>query len=200
MKYRVYKKQPGFTLLEVLVAIGIFSVVSMVSYSTLDSYLDQRERLTVHYAKFERLQRLFLLLERDIQFAAGRKVRDGGDIKPAIESAQGDVLIGMTVAQPDVQNTAGISLKRVEWHLEGNELLRLQWDVLDHDGKTRPAQLLVSDEIQDLELSYLLYSPNRGLDSKESLDSDEFPGGVELNITLISGDSYRRVFAIVQGG
>ncbi|MCP4007940.1 MAG: prepilin-type N-terminal cleavage/methylation domain-containing protein, partial [Proteobacteria bacterium] len=50
MKYQVYKKQPGFTLLEVLVAIGIFSVVAMVSYSTLDSYLDQRERLTVHYA------------------------------------------------------------------------------------------------------------------------------------------------------
>ncbi|MCP4049029.1 MAG: type II secretion system minor pseudopilin GspJ, partial [Gammaproteobacteria bacterium] len=190
----------GFTLLEVLVAIGIFSVVAMVSYSTLDSYLDQRERLTVHYAKFERLQRLFLLLERDIQFVAGRKVRDGGDIKPAIESAQGDVLIAMTVAQPDVQSAAEISLKRVEWQLNGNELLRSQWDVLDHDGKTRPAQLLVSDEIQDLELSYWLYSPNRGPDSKESLDPDDFPDGVELNITLTSGDSYRRVFAIVQGG
>ncbi len=200
MKHQIYKKQPGFTLLEVLVAIGIFSVVAMVSYSTLDSYLDQRERLTLHYAKFERLQRLFLLLERDIQFAAGRKVRDDDDIKPAIESAQGDVLIGMTVAQPDVQSAVGVSLKRVEWQLEGNELIRSQWDTLDHNGKIKPAQLLVSDEIQDIELSYLLYSPNRGLDSKESLDLDEFPSGVELNITLTSGDSYRRVFAIVQGG
>jgi general secretion pathway protein J len=200
MKVLVHDKLSGFTLLEVLVAIGIFSVVAIVSYTTLDSYLDQRERLTVHYAKFERLQRLFLLLERDIQFIVGRTVRDGGDIKPAIDSAQGDMLIGMTVAQPDVQSAAGVSLKRVEWRLEGNELIRYQWSTLDHNGNIKPAQLLVSDEIQNVELDYLFYTPNQGLDSKDKLEPDEFPGGVELNITLISGGLYRRVFAIAQGG
>ena len=200
MKVLAHDKLSGFTLLEVLVAIGIFSVVAIVSYTTLDSYLDQRERLTVHYAKFERLQRLFLLLERDIQFIAGRAVRDGGDLKPAIDSAQGNVLIGMTVAQPDVQSAAGVSLKRVEWQLEGNELIRSQWSVLDHNGKIKPAQLLVSDAIQEVELNYLFYTPNQGLDSKNKLEPDEIPGGVELNITLISGGSYRRVFAIAQGG
>jgi len=200
MKVLAHDKLSGFTLLEVLVAIGIFSVVAIVSYTTLDSYLDQRERLTVHYAKFERLQRLFLLLERDIQFIAGRTVRDGGDLKPAIDSAQGNVLIGMTVAQPDVQSAAGVSLKRVEWRLEGNELIRSQWSVLDHNGKIKPAQLLVSDAIQEVELNYLFYTPNQGLDSKNKLEPDEIPGGVELNITLIYGGSYRRVFAIAQGG
>lgn len=193
-------KQTGFTLLEVLVAIGIFSVVAMISYSTLDTYLDQRERLTVHYAKLERLQRLFILLERDIQFSAGRAVRNGGDIQAAIMSQQGDLLIAMSVAQADVQSAAGISLKRVEWQLEGNELIRSQWNVLDHNGNIEPARILVNDEIEDIEFTYLLYSDNQGLDTKTSLNAGEFPAGIELNVTLISGGAYRRVFAIAQGG
>ena len=193
-------RQSGFTLLEVLVAISVFSVVAIVSYTTLDTYLDQRERLTIHYGKLERIQRLFILLERDIQFAAGRKVRVGGEVQAAILSEQGDALITMTVVQADVQSATGVSLKRVQWRLEGEELIRAQWDVLDQNGNIKPAELLVSDEIADIELKYFLYTPDQGVDVKSSLDQNEFPSGIELNITMDSGDSYRRVFAIEQGG
>lgn len=194
------KNQLGFTLLEVLVAIGIFSVVAIISYSTLDTYIDQRERLTSHYGRLERLQRLFILLERDIQFSVGRKVRNSGELQPAMLSAQGDVLITMTVAQADVQSAAGVSLKRVEWQLDGHELIRSQWNVLDHTGNIEPARLLVSDDIANIEISYLMYSRNQGLDSSDSLSADQLPAGIELNVTLDSGGSYRRVFAIAQGG
>jgi general secretion pathway protein J len=194
------KNQSGFTLLEVLVAIGIFSVVAIISYSTLDTYLDQRERLTSHYGKLERLQRLFILLQRDIQFSVGRKVRNGGELQPAMLSAQGDALITMTVAQADVQSVVGVSLKRVEWQLDGHELVRSQWNVLDHTGNIEPARLLVSDEIANMEINYLLYSQNQSLDISDSLGADQRPAGIELNVTLISGGSYRRVFAIARDG
>ena len=131
------RRAAGFTLLEVLVAIGVFSVVAMVSYTTLDTYLDQRERLTVHYGRLERLQRLFILLERDIQYAANRSVRIGGDIEPAVSGPEGKALLSMTVAQADVNSPTGVSLKRVEWRQEGTELIRAQWDVLDHPGRAR---------------------------------------------------------------
>ncbi len=197
---RATKNQSGFTLLEVLVAIGIFSVVAIISYTTLDTYIDQRERLTSHYARLERLQRLFILLERDIQFSVGRKVRVGDELQPAMISKQDDILIALTVAQADVRNASGISLKRVEWELNGSELIRSQWDVLDHAGTIQPARLLVSDDLADIEFSYLIYSRNRGLETSDSLDSDQRPAGIELNVTLKSGGSYRRVFTVAQGG
>jgi len=194
------RQSAGFTLLEVLVAIGVFSVVAIISYSTLDTYIDQRERLTEHYGKLERLQRLFILLERDIQFSVGRTVRNGGEKLPAIMSEQADVLIAMTVAQADVQSAAGVSLKRVEWQFDGKELVRSQWNVLDHNGNIEPAQLLVSEEIENIEFSYFLYSENQGMDSRTSLENGEFPAGIELNLTLTSGASYRRVFVVALGG
>jgi len=200
MKRPLRIAETGFTLLEVLVAISIFSVVAIISYSTLDTYLQQRERLTVHYSKLERLQRLFMLLERDVQFSVKRTVRDGGEILPAMMSEHGDALITMTVAQADVQSAAGISLKRVEWQFDGKQLIRAQWNILDHDGNIEPAQLLVSEEIEELDINYFLYSENRGLDSKSSLDDGEFPHGVELDLSLDSGSSYRRVFVTASGG
>ena len=196
---RTTHNQSGFTLLEVLVAIGIFSVVAIVSYTTLDTYIQQRERLTSHYARLERLQRLFILLERDIQFSVGRKVQVDDDLQSAMISKQDNILLGMTVAQADVQNASGISLKRVEWELDGNELIRAQWDVLDHAGNLEPARLLVSDDVADIEFSYFIYSSDRRLETSDSLDSGQMPAGIELNVTLISGGSYRRVFALAQG-
>jgi general secretion pathway protein J len=192
--------QGGFTLLEVLVAIGIFSVVAIVSYTTLDTYIDQRERLTSHYGRLERLQRLFILLERDIQFSVGRTVRVGGEVQPATVIKQDSILLALTVAQADLHNASGISLKRVEWELDGNELLRSQWNVLDHNGDIEPSRLLVSDELADIELSYLIYSSNRGLETSDNLDSGQTPAGIELNVTLNSGSSYRRVFAVARDG
>ena len=197
---RATKDQSGFTLLEVLVAIGIFSVVAIISYTTLDTYIDQRERLTSHYARLERLQRLFILLERDIQFSVGREVRVGDELQPAMISKQDHILIALTIAQADVRNASGVSLKRVEWERNGNELIRSQWDVLDHTGTIQPTRLLVSDDLADIEFSYLIYSRNQGLETSDSLDSDQRPAGVELNVTLKSGGSYRRVFTVAQGG
>jgi len=186
----------GFTLLEVLVAIGIFSIVAMVSYSTLDTYLEQRERLTTHYAKLERLQRMFILLERDIQFSVPRAVRDGGDVQAAMTSGDGDILIAMTVAQADIQSATGISLRRVEWRQDGDELIRSEWRILDRDSQSKAAELLVSDEVTDMEINYFLYNPRTGVSTKSRLDPGEFPAGIEINITLKSGERYRRVFGI----
>ena len=198
MKTRL-PKQSGFTLLEVLVSIAVFSMVALVSYSTLDTYIDHRERLNTHYGKLDRLQRMFILLERDIQFAVNRRVRIGGDTEAAIKSSDGDELISLTVATADIENPTGVALKRAQWRLEGTEMIRAEWAVLDHTGNIEATELVISDEIEELELTYLFYDDQGGLDTKSSLDDDDYPQGVEVIIKLVSGEQYRRVFGVSGG-
>ena len=198
MKKR-FPKQSGFTLLEVLVSIGVFSMVALVSYSTLDTYIDHRERLNTHYGKLERLQRMFILLERDIKFAVNRKVEIGGDTEAAIKSSDGDEFITLTVATADIENPLGVSLRRAQWRLEGKEMIRSEWSVLDRTDNIEATELVISDEIEDVELTYLFYDDQGGLDTQSSLDDDDYPQGVEVIIKLVSGEQYRRVFGVSGG-
>ena len=66
--------QQGFTLLEVLIAIAIFSVVSLASFTIFDTVLrgDASERQN-------ELQRAFLLMERDFTQIAKRTMRVNGE-------------------------------------------------------------------------------------------------------------------------
>lgn len=190
----------GFTLLEVLVSISVFSMVALISYSTLDTYIDQRERLQLHYGKLERLQRLFILLERDIQFMIPRKVRIGDDIEAAVVSENSDALISMTVVEADFRGASGMALKRIQWRLDGRELIRAVSDILDHDGGIELQELVVSDEIDALSVNYLFFTNGRGVESKVSFDEDDYPDGVEIIIELAAGETYRRIFATALGG
>jgi len=194
------RRSLGFTLLEVLVSISVFSMVAIISYTTLDTYIDQRERLSGFYGKLERVQRLFILMERDIQFMTRRKVRVGGDLQAALVGNDGDALMTMTVAEPDFRGASGVILKRVQWRLDGRELIRSEWTVLDQADQQEPVERVISEEIEDIEINYLIYRPGDELESTGDLRNGQYPDGVEVVISLAEGETYRRVFGTAIGG
>ncbi len=71
--------QKGFTLLEVLVAISIFSVVSLASFTIFDTVLRGDENSKVRSERQNELQRAFLLMERDFLQIAKRSMRISGE-------------------------------------------------------------------------------------------------------------------------
>jgi len=73
------KSQQGFTLLEVLVAISIFSVVSLASFTIFDTVLRGDESSKVRSERQNELQRAFLLMERDFLQIAKRSMRVNGE-------------------------------------------------------------------------------------------------------------------------
>ena len=70
----------------------------------------------------------------------------------------------------------------------------------DQSTENEPSELLVSDEVDDVDLSYLSYDVRSGVSSDSSLDAEQMPDGVEITIALTSGETYRRVFAVAGGG
>jgi general secretion pathway protein J len=72
-------KQCGFTLLEVLIAIAIFSVVSLASFTIFDTVLRGDENSKKRSERQNELQRAFLLIERDFTQIAKRSMRISGE-------------------------------------------------------------------------------------------------------------------------
>lgn len=72
-----YRK--GFTLLEVLIAIAIFSLISLSSFSIFDTVLSGDEIAKKNSDRHNELQRAFLIIERDMIQIARRSVRLNGE-------------------------------------------------------------------------------------------------------------------------
>jgi general secretion pathway protein J len=72
-------KNKGFTLLEVLIAIAIFSMISLSSFTIFNTVLKSNESSKIHTERVNELQRGFLLIERDLLQIAKRSIRLNGE-------------------------------------------------------------------------------------------------------------------------
>jgi len=73
----------GFTLLEVLIAIAIFSIISLSSFTIFDSVLTGDATSKIRSERQNELQRAFLIIERDITQIARRTIRFDGEAPTA---------------------------------------------------------------------------------------------------------------------
>jgi len=79
LRLAVKSQHKGFTLLEVLIAIAIFSLISLSSFTIFDSVLKGDTTAKERSERQNELQRAFLLIERDITQISRRSVRLNGE-------------------------------------------------------------------------------------------------------------------------
>ena len=76
---RQKKTTQGFTLLELIIAIAIFSVISLAGFTIFDTVLRGDENSRVKSERQNELQRAFLLIERDFLQMTKRTARIDGE-------------------------------------------------------------------------------------------------------------------------
>ncbi|WP_051378772.1 PulJ/GspJ family protein [Derxia gummosa] len=85
------RRRAGFTLIEMLVAITILAVISLLSWRAIDSVVRARAQLTEELAQQRALEALFGQFETDLRLAA----RDTGNVAtPGTASTLPGILFG----------------------------------------------------------------------------------------------------------
>ncbi len=204
-------KQPlqdkGFTLVEMLVAMAIFALIAVISYSGLSQFLQYRSLLQQRTDQFHQLHTAMLLLEQDFRFAIARPVRNGfGDNEPVLvagsdnQLAPGE-LVRLTTSRPNPLLAPAQRLERVAWRLDDGKLMRVSWRILDRDQDSEELARTVLGGVKGLAVDYLSWSPDsHGLQRSSGwLESDALPHGVELLLTLDDGGQFRRVLEVSNG-
>ncbi len=147
----------GFTLLELLIALAIFAVLSTLAYGSLRSALLSRELSAERTARLAQLQLAMLFIARDLEQVVERPVRNTyGDIQPALYTPQQGYRLEFTRGgwnNPAQRRRS--TLQRVAYSLEEGELIRHSWQMLDRTDErpTRSQRLL--DEVTGFELRFL---------------------------------------------
>ncbi|MDA1074456.1 MAG: prepilin-type N-terminal cleavage/methylation domain-containing protein, partial [Proteobacteria bacterium] len=70
------KRARGFTLLEMLVVLGVFAVVGVISAQLVQSTLSNHETMNERGARLAEIQRAMMVMSRDILQLSDRGVRD----------------------------------------------------------------------------------------------------------------------------
>lgn len=203
----------GFTLLEVLVAIAIFAVVSAVAYGGLMQVLQTRDRVEAERAFWRGTALMFRRMEEDFAQVQMRKVRDVDGIN-MLPTFAGRPLDTRALAPPSVEFTRGgvpvvgdgarSDLQRVAYRLSEGRLTRLVWPALDRTADSKPQETVLMQEVEDLEVRF--YSPaGQWLDAwppRQQVGAPavaQTPRGVEVTLRFKNGHAFSRVFLVGAG-
>lgn len=199
-------RQQGFTLLELLIAITVFSILSTITYSGLKAVLDTEERTRDHIHRLSQLQIGLNLMQRDIEQAVVREIRDEfGDSLPAMQSGGiSSMLLEFTRnGYPNPMNLRRSGLQRVAYQLEDDALYRITWPSLDRAQDTSPRRSRLFANIQNIELIYYDQQMKRqqtwpAVTTGGDNPQYPLPKAIELTLEFESMGNIRRLFRVAE--
>lgn len=194
----------GFTLLEVLVAVGIFALTSAMAYAGLTRMLETRERLSTEQQFWRGLTLAFAQIEDDLSQVRPRTGRDTiGNPQPAF---RGQPVDPRAVSEPSMQFTRGgvfvlgegsaPDIVHVGYRLREGRLLRLVWPALDQTAVAEPREMPLLANATAFETRFR--APNGAWVDRWPAGTDlkEVPGAVEVKLTLEGRGEFTRVFLV----
>jgi general secretion pathway protein J len=151
------KGRGGFTLLELLVALAIFSLIAVMAYGGLAVVLAQQGRTNEQADRLSRLQMAYQIMQRDIEQVIARPIRDAfGDERMLMIGVGSEGEIEFT--RGGWNNPAGhkrSTLQRVAYRVVDQELVRSVWYVLDRAQDTEPFETAIIDGVKEMEIRFL---------------------------------------------
>ena len=148
----------GFTLVEVLIAMAITALISVVAYTGLSSALSGAESLRSASERAHHINQTWALLSRDLRQVVNRPVVDEfGQVVPALMGGEmAREPLSLTRAGWHNSSAAPRStLQRVRWWLEDERLWRGYFPVLDRTSGTEAVETAILDGVERFELRFL---------------------------------------------
>jgi general secretion pathway protein J len=195
-------KQKAFTLLELLVALSIFSMISVMAYGGLQTVITTKNTTQQVSARIAEVQLVIMRISNDLRQALARKIRDEqGEFVSAMKldsSSEGE----MEWSRAGYRNPASVTrsnIQRVAYKIEKHKLIRMTWPVLDRAQDTEAVQSEVLSNIESIEWRFL-NDENAWVSQwpEDGTKADQFPlpKAVEVNLKLEDFGNIRRLIIV----
>ena len=143
----------GFTLLEVLVAVVIFGIISLLAYGGYNQLIQQSDIVERSASRTRAVQSTVQRMSEDFAMLEPRPIREpiGESLEPALRAGgtRTDTLVDLT--RSGWTNPAGLSrstLQRVTYRLLDGKLERAYWTALDRTLTTEPTSAVMLDKVR----------------------------------------------------
>jgi general secretion pathway protein J len=183
----------GFTLIELMCALLILSLLALMSFRGLGAVLDGRDHVRGETEKWRSVDAFFSRFQRDVQLAAPRPVRSASGTMPPWRGQAGSSLEFSRFAATEGQDAA----RRIGYRLNAEREIEIAlWSGLDLPPNAQPARYPLLRGVAQFELQYL-DAKLVWADAWPRAEGDApLPQAVRIRVVLASGEDLVRVFAL----
>jgi general secretion pathway protein J len=189
------RPQPGFTLVELLVALLIFGLLSAAGAGLLRFGVDARQRTGERLDRLASIVRTRALLTADLAQAAPRVWRDNGGASQPAFASDGTRLALVRRGWSNDAGAARASLQRVEYRLAADRLERSAAPMLDGSEWGPPALLIGG--VGTMRLRF--FADGAWRDRWDPLAANALPEAVELTLGASGVPEIRQLFLVGPG-
>lgn len=195
--------QKGFTLLEILIAVAIFALVSTATFSMLQLTIKTGKAFDDKAQYLVELQRAQRLLQSDFSQVIARSIRDEfGDMQPAImtEDVSWGIAIELTrTGRSNPLNKPRSNLQRVRYLFDGDKLIRRTWKMLDRAPAAEYQDQVVLSDVKTWQVKLLSkekWFVNWPVKDENVGSEQALPQAFEVTLSLANEREFRWLFPV----
>ncbi len=201
MTPQIRANERGFTMVEMLVALAIFSMISVAGVALLQSAASSQLAVKERLSDLSETARAIAVMESDLAQAIARPVRTNATTTTPAFSASGLGVAGQIFAltragQANLDDAPKPELQHVAYVLENGALKRISWSMLD-GGKPQPT--IVLKDVTSITARFRDVKGNWRSDW-DANDLLALPRALELELTQKRAAPLRLLFLVGTGG
>lgn len=192
--------QYGFTLIEMVIAVSIFALMSAMAYSGLNHTIKIGSQVSEANQRLSELQFGLAYFARDWMQVSARKIRNQyGDEENNIV-LEDDGITFTRSGWTNLLQTKRSELQRVQYLLIDNNLVRRHWRSLDQGIAEQPLATILIHDVESLAINFINPSELEIPDwpDESGRDGDD-PIALIIDIELAQMGQIRRILEIPSG-
>ena len=201
------QRERGFTLFELLIALGIFAFVGVMAFSGFRTVQDTSGHMKGVASDLAKLQMVFSIIGRDVQQSVARSIRDDfGDTQPALVGAGsgfGNMLEFTRAGWVNPLGQQRSSMQRVAYGLKEENLVRMSWPMLDRVQGVEPRESVLLKDVKAFSLRFMKADRQWATDWPPLMTGEtappSLPIAVEVTVELDGWGKLIRLYSIATG-
>ncbi|AUX87697.1 type II secretion system minor pseudopilin GspJ [Acinetobacter tandoii] len=195
-------KRAGFTLVELLVAIAIFAVLSALGWKVFDYLIKVKERNAQHEQKLANLQQAYQQILKDSIQIAPLTSNINGEIEPALVLQNERFAFSkIGVTDPLLQGIPAEERIQYQYQADTQRLNRLRSRGLNAATQIQPESSVLLENVEQFQVRVL--NPNElttwpefAEQQDDLVQKKKLPKGIKINLT-VNGVAYEWVFSLL---
>ena len=152
------KNKKGFTLLEVIIAVAIFAIISLISFRSLKAIQDNNQLSEKRLAELKQWQQFYMWLEMDLLHTINRPILTQYNDQEAAFLGSSDRQILLSFTRSGRHNPGQLkrsNLQRISYLLIDKQIIRRSWQVLDRSPDSQFDSVVLLKSVENVTLQFM---------------------------------------------